>query len=146
MSPSDFCLLSLEESLRNALEALGGLSESAYADTTTAAESPSAGTKVRDALYALVLARPGGKKAAKEVMTPLRHALTGQKVRPLCPLASSDGNRESSLTSVRGAIAGRRERAGRCLRPRKGGNAPTPQRGHLMVRGESEQQRRVKRF
>lgn len=70
--------LDTDEALRNAVEALERLADSAYADA--AGDSPSSGTPVRDALDALVLARPGGKRAAKEVMTPLRHALTGQKV------------------------------------------------------------------
>lgn len=139
----------LEESLRNAIEALGGLSESAYADTTTATESPSAGIKVRDALDALVLARPGGKKAAKEVMTPLRHALTGQKVRPLSPRYLPDGSRESSLTQVRGsycrsapacrtlsASSERRNRSDASTRPsygQRGERATAPSKTFLIV-------------
>ncbi|KWU46000.1 glutamate-tRNA ligase [Rhodotorula sp. JG-1b] len=93
-----------QESLRNAIEALGGLSESAYADTTTATESPSAGIKVRDALDALVLARPGGKKAAKEVMTPLRHALTGQKVGASVPDVVCVLGKAESLRRLNAAI------------------------------------------
>ncbi|POY72299.1 putative Glutamate--tRNA ligase [Rhodotorula taiwanensis] len=68
------------QSLEKAVDALSSLPDSAFSDSS-AIESPPAGTPVRDKLDELVLARPGGKKAAKEVMTPLRHALTGQKAR-----------------------------------------------------------------
>ncbi|GAA5961704.1 hypothetical protein JCM8115_004740 [Rhodotorula mucilaginosa] len=100
-----------QESLRNAFEALGGLSASAYADNTTATDSPSAGTQVRDALDALVLARPGGKKAAKEVMTPLRHALTGQKVGASVPDVVCVLGKEETLRRLEAAISWSEARA-----------------------------------
>ncbi|GAA6000601.1 glutamate--tRNA ligase MSE1 [Rhodotorula paludigena] len=63
------------ESLRSASTALDALPSSAFT-SPSAAKTPS----VKHTLDELVLARPGGKRAAKEVMNPLRWALTGQKV------------------------------------------------------------------
>ncbi|GAA5876623.1 hypothetical protein JCM3774_006004 [Rhodotorula dairenensis] len=91
------------ESLRNAIAALAQLSDSAYADA--AGDAPSTGTQVRDTLDALVLARPGGKRAAKEVMTPLRHALTGQKVGASVPDVVCVLGKEETLGRLGAAIS-----------------------------------------
>ncbi|BGP34041.1 Glutamate--tRNA ligase mitochondrial [Rhodotorula toruloides] len=49
------------------------------------ASTPDAASPVKEALDHLVLTHPDGKKAAKDIMMPLRHALTGQKVGASVP-------------------------------------------------------------
>ncbi|GAA5991686.1 hypothetical protein JCM10908_001091 [Rhodotorula pacifica] len=100
------------QSLSNAIEALSDLPNSAYADTADI-DSRSAGTQVREALDALVLARPGGRKAAKEVMTPLRHALTGQKVGASVPDVVCVLGKEETLRRLETAIKWSNSRQGK---------------------------------
>ncbi|BGP26412.1 glutamyl-tRNA synthetase [Rhodotorula toruloides] len=60
---------------------VSSLPDSAFAAQST----PDALSPVKEALDKLVLSHPDGKKAAKEIMMPLRHALTGQKVGASVP-------------------------------------------------------------
>ncbi|BGP57250.1 Glutamate--tRNA ligase mitochondrial [Rhodotorula sphaerocarpa] len=93
------------ESLSAALESLSALPDSAFSEPSEPSETPSTDAGVRAALDALVLARPGGKKAAKEVMTPLRHALTGQKVGASVPDVVCVLGKEEALQRLRDALA-----------------------------------------
>ncbi|BGO93591.1 hypothetical protein NBRC10512_004141 [Rhodotorula toruloides] len=72
---------------------------------------PNAPSPVKEALDQLVLSHPDGKKAAKEIMMPLRHALTGQKVGASVPDIVSVLGKAEVLARLDSGLAWAKERA-----------------------------------
>ncbi|KAJ8292987.1 Glutamate--tRNA ligase, mitochondrial [Rhodotorula toruloides] len=72
---------------------------------------PNAPSPVKEALDQLVLSHPDGKKAAKEIMMPLRHALTGQKVGASVPDIVSVLGKVEVLARLDSGLAWAKERA-----------------------------------
>ncbi|BGP72255.1 Glutamate-tRNA ligase [Rhodotorula toruloides ATCC 204091] len=85
---------------------VSSLPDSAFEPPST----PDAPSPVKEALDQLVLSHPDGKKAAKEIMMPLRHALTGQKVGAGVPDIVSVLGKAEVLARLDSGLAWAKER------------------------------------